>query len=362
MLSAVRRPGSEYQTSWAPSFEAGLEALRADEHDAYLVDYLLDDGDGLDLVRHARALGVEAPLIMLTGKGSRAVDVGAMEAGASDYLVKGEINPDSLERTLRYSLQRLRDQRALRESEARHRSMFDHLPIGLYRCAPDGAFMDANPALVRMLGDPGPRELQERYARHFYVAPSDQESFLAILEREGVVRAFLTTLERGDGSHLRVRNTTRTHRGDGGRVEYLEGAVEDVSDEEASARIHEQARELGVVFESSRLAILRAKLDGTILEVNPAFVRAFGVDPTEMAGRTVGDLAADPDRSALESAVTALARGARRPLREERRFRAGDGSLLWARLHGERVEGEKAGAGHLVLLFEEIAEAGVPGL
>jgi PAS domain S-box-containing protein len=44
------------------------------------------------------------PIILLTGQGDYNVDVKAMEAGASDYLVKGQITPDLLERSIRYSI------------------------------------------------------------------------------------------------------------------------------------------------------------------------------------------------------------------------------------------------------------------
>lgn len=103
-------------------------------------------------------------MIMLTGRGNLHVDVGAMKAGASDYLVKGKVDPDLLERLIRYGRERVRAEEALRDSEERHRGMFDHLPIGLYRTSPEGEFLDANPALVRILGYPDPKALQERYA------------------------------------------------------------------------------------------------------------------------------------------------------------------------------------------------------
>ena len=128
--------GAPISLDWVPSYQEGLDAFRADEHDVYLVDYFLEDRDGLELVRQARELGIRKPTIMLTGRGSHDVDVEAMKAVASDYLVKGRVDPDQLERTIRYALQRQRAEEALRDSEERHRGMFDHLPIGLYRVSP----------------------------------------------------------------------------------------------------------------------------------------------------------------------------------------------------------------------------------
>ena len=61
------------------------------------------------------------------------VDLEAMQAGAADYLVKGQIEPEDLERSIRYALDRMEAQRALRASEERHRAMFDQPSIG---CVP----------------------------------------------------------------------------------------------------------------------------------------------------------------------------------------------------------------------------------
>ena len=98
--------GTRFELDWATGYDEGLAAVSLREHDAYLFDYRLGDFDGLDLLREARALGCTAPMIMLSGMGDHSVDLAAMEAGAADYLAKDAIDPDRLERALRYSLDR----------------------------------------------------------------------------------------------------------------------------------------------------------------------------------------------------------------------------------------------------------------
>lgn len=96
--------GEKFQLYWAPSYDEGLLELRRGDYVACLLDYQLGDRDGLELLRAAVRLGVQTPVIFLTSETSGEVDVQAMEAGALDYLVKGEINPRALERSLRYAL------------------------------------------------------------------------------------------------------------------------------------------------------------------------------------------------------------------------------------------------------------------
>jgi PAS domain S-box-containing protein len=117
MLSKTEH--QEFKVDWVPNFDEALDAFEAGEHDVYFLDYFLEDRTGLDLLREARNRGVDAPIIMLTGRGSRKVDMEAMELGASDYLVKGLIDPDSLERSVRHALERRQGTRALEEREER---------------------------------------------------------------------------------------------------------------------------------------------------------------------------------------------------------------------------------------------------
>jgi CheY-like chemotaxis protein len=79
------------------------------------VDYRLGAESGIELVQELTANGHDTPLIVITGQGDRDVDVAAAEAGADDYLVKGETTPELLERTIRHSIQRRAQVRALRE-------------------------------------------------------------------------------------------------------------------------------------------------------------------------------------------------------------------------------------------------------
>jgi len=93
-----------YELDWVPTFSAGLALIGKDEHDAYLIDHQLGGQTGVELVREARRAGSLAALIMLTGQRDRATDMAAMDAGATDFLMKGKTDAAMLDRTLRYSI------------------------------------------------------------------------------------------------------------------------------------------------------------------------------------------------------------------------------------------------------------------
>ena len=90
-------PLGRFELDWVATLAEGISALRENEHDVYLVDYHLGPDSGMELVRLAVAEGsAHRPVIMLTGQGNSDVDREALSAGASDYLVKGNIDAEKL--------------------------------------------------------------------------------------------------------------------------------------------------------------------------------------------------------------------------------------------------------------------------
>lgn len=111
--------GELYELEWASTYEDGLAKILGGGYQACLLDYQLGSKDGLQLIREAIAAGCRTPIVFLTADSSPQVDIEAMNAGALDYLVKGEITPRSLERSLRYALKLGETLEALRQHATR---------------------------------------------------------------------------------------------------------------------------------------------------------------------------------------------------------------------------------------------------
>jgi diguanylate cyclase (GGDEF)-like protein/PAS domain S-box-containing protein len=111
---------TSFVLDWVSDFDEAIDTIVRNAHDIYLIDYRLGEHNGLELLAHARASGCAAPLVLLTGQDDGEVDLAAMRAGAADYLVKGEIDAQLLERSIRYALEQSRTLSALRESEERY--------------------------------------------------------------------------------------------------------------------------------------------------------------------------------------------------------------------------------------------------
>jgi PAS domain S-box-containing protein len=145
--------GARFELEWGNDFEAVLQTMKRSEHDAYLVDYRLGEHDGVELLRLALSGGCQSPVILLTGRGDRSVDLSVMQAGAADYLDKSELTAPLLERSIRYALMHKREEasrekllRELADREALLRAIFQNAPEGIVVCDKAGRITLSNPA------------------------------------------------------------------------------------------------------------------------------------------------------------------------------------------------------------------------
>jgi two-component system NtrC family sensor kinase len=148
----LRETGSTIDLEWAPSYEAGIQAILQGHHDVCLVDYRLGKRTGLELLRETAGSGFKTPMILLTGQGDHEIDVEAMKSGAADYLVKGQMTAALLERTIRYAVDRARSLQALRRSEERFRFLIEKAHDIITILDTDGLMLYVSPSVERILG------------------------------------------------------------------------------------------------------------------------------------------------------------------------------------------------------------------
>jgi diguanylate cyclase (GGDEF)-like protein/PAS domain S-box-containing protein len=118
MLTAQDR--ARFEIEWCSDFDQALAAIREQRHDVYLIDYRLGEHNGLELVREGLGARAGAPVLVLTGQGDYEIDLEATALGVTDYLLKQELNPASLERSIRYAITHQQAMRDLAFSEERY--------------------------------------------------------------------------------------------------------------------------------------------------------------------------------------------------------------------------------------------------
>lgn len=97
---ALKKADLNYSLTECAEAEEALAKLREEEYDCVFLDYLLPGTDGLTLLKRLRTSGVKVPIIIITSQGDEQVAVEMMKSGASDYVVKDQINPMNVKKMI----------------------------------------------------------------------------------------------------------------------------------------------------------------------------------------------------------------------------------------------------------------------
>ncbi len=231
---------------------------------------------GLAVLKAVKSRRPDCPVIMYTGSGSEELVVEAMKTGLDDYLIKAFHNLEHLARQITRVREKSWYRQALRESESRFRSLFDAVPVGLYRVSLTGLIVDANPAMVQMLAYPNRESLLMVNANDLFVNPEDGRRIHMLMECEGLIQNYILQMRRRDGTHVWAENNARAVKDESGEILYYEGSLIDISKRVAAEEaLKERERFLSSVFASIQdgISILDTSLN--IMYVNPAMERWY---------------------------------------------------------------------------------------
>ncbi len=208
---------------------------------------VLGDMSGLELMKKIKASHPGTECIILTGHASQTSAIEAINLGDYGYVQK----PYEIEQllvTIQKAIEKRETEDALRESKERYYTLFEAVPVGLYRTTPKGQFLDANLALARMLGYPDPETLLTINAVELYVDSKERERWKTEMEANGVVHNFEAQWFRYDKTAIWVRDSARTIHNEQGRTLYYDGAVEDITEsKQAEKKIRRRNRELALL-------------------------------------------------------------------------------------------------------------------
>ena len=248
VIRELRRDFPNLQIDQITDANQFARALESDKGGLVITDYQLRWSDGLAVLRAIKARWPDCPVIMFTGTGSEEVAVEAMKAGLDDYVLKTANQYARLPGAVQRAVERKTQWRALKEAENRYLTLFNDLPIGLCKTTPAGKILDANPAVVQMLGYPDRASLLNLSAAGLCADTADSSRWQQLIGGDTVVRGFQTQLRRRDGSFVSVEANIRAVRDADGRVLYFESSVEDITERlnlEAQLRHSQKMESIG---------------------------------------------------------------------------------------------------------------------
>jgi phosphoserine phosphatase RsbU/P len=286
MLEEAR--GVQFEVVWAQSLSAGLALLDRDVHVVLLDLALLSPG--LHSFEQVKNRAGYVPIVVLSSLDDENMALCAVQEGAQDYLVKGEVDAYLLVRSIRYAIERRRAELAIIQAENKYRNIFEHSVEGIFQTTPDGHFLSANPALARIYGYASPEDLMKHLtdiAHQLYLEPDRREEFIRLMDQNDVVTNFESRVQRKDGSIICISENVRAVRDENHRLLYYEGTVEDIS---ARKRGEEKLRNSETLYhslvETLPQNIFRKDLNERFTFANRRFCQTLGKPLEEIIGKT----------------------------------------------------------------------------
>ena len=174
----------------------------------------------------------------------------------------------------------------LETSRESFRSLFDHVAVGVYISSKEGKFLDANPALLDMLGYTDKDEfLQLDLARDIYRQAEERSRFQAMIEKNGRVIDYEVDFRKKDGTPITVLLTAHVRYDATGKILGYEGICADQSQRKQMEKELKKAHDfLNNIIQSSPNAIMGTNMQGEIIIWNQGAEETLGYSASETIG------------------------------------------------------------------------------
>jgi PAS domain S-box-containing protein len=154
---------AQYPVVHVERLSDALTCLSQQDFALLLLDLSLPDSSGFDTIGPIQTQAPQVPIIVLTGLDDEEVAVKAVQEGAQDYLVKGQIVASAFMRAIHYAIERHRLRHELRASEGRCRDLFENASDAIVSFTTEGIVTEVNRGLETLLG----WSRQELVGQHF---------------------------------------------------------------------------------------------------------------------------------------------------------------------------------------------------
>jgi len=284
----VNSGASKFSLTHAGRLSQGLSLLRNESHHVILLDLSLPDGHGLDNIREVCAVAPYLPVVILTGLDDETIAIRAVQGGAEDYLVKGQMDSNLLVRAIRYAIERKRVEEALRDSEERYRTILEDIDDGYYEVNLAGKYTFFNDSMCRIYGYP-----REEFMGINYRQYTDPETGKQVFQAYNRVyrtgepgRGFDHEIIRKDGTRGHIEASISLLKDSSGKPIGFRGIVRDVTERNRAEEVLKQSeKELRVIFESMQAGVMIIDPEThRIVDLNPSALKLIGTSKEKIIG------------------------------------------------------------------------------
>ena len=349
----------------AADAEQGLKLARSSALDCILLDYVLPDAKGLDVLESLRQPDGTLPcaVVMLTGAGTLDVATAAMKAGALDYLVKDRLDADMLRRAIGSAVRQFRLIEAQHVAERRNAQLAAIVAASgdaIISVGADFVVQTWNAGAQRLFGY-GEAEARGRRLGELIVPDAYEAESVAIhttVVSGGTVLKEILRRHK-DGQLVPVEINASPILDSSGKVTTTSIIYRDISErrraEEARRALADSEARYRVTFENAPVGIAHVAPDGRWLRVNEALCRILGYAPDELTAKSFQDVTYSDDIAASIARVDQMRDGKIDRYDADKRYLRKDGTIVWVRLTVSGVRKNDGSIDYLVTVVEDIS-------
>ncbi len=271
------------------TLSAAVQSLNKESYDIILLDLTLPDSNGVDSIKEIVALAMGTPVIVLTGFSDKQFGIESLKLGVQDYLIKDEVTPAILLKSISYSKERKKNQLQLEQSEKRFRALIEKSTDGLAVINKDGSIEEISPSGKQILG-----VLEDDLPTFstLLIHPDDKEAlsgcFLEVVGAAGAVKMMEVRITMPDGNLKWIENTFHNLM-DEPAVNAIVANFRDISERKKAAVLQQESEEkYRYLFDMNPETIFIWNPETlTFLDFNETCLHVYGFTKKELSKKNI---------------------------------------------------------------------------
>jgi len=264
------KPIIKYRSTLADA----ISALENNAYDVILLDLSLPDSQGIDTILKIKEKAKKIPIVIVTGLDDERTARKAIQMGVQDYLIKGQIDSNSLVRSINYAIARHKTNltikslvESLQENELRLRKIIEDNADGIIIVNKKKQVCFMNPTAENLLGKSKDEFIGSYY--DFPIVPDAKTEFETLKQNGDMIVIEVKTVEVEWGDDKAYLLTLR-----------------DISErKEYENKLLKSEKKYRDLFENSPYPILIIGMEGTIINCNSSLEHFIGIQREEILNR-----------------------------------------------------------------------------
>jgi len=275
----------------AMTLKQAIEKIHNQTIEVIIADLGLPDSQGVATVNEILRNVKSIPIIVLTGTNDEQTGTDSVICGAQDYLVKWNINPDQLMRSIRYSYHRKKVEEKLIESEEKFRIVIENIQLLGLMLDVGRKITFANDYLLKLTGWKREEILGKDWLEYFipaHIKNKVDRIYNEMLSSPGFPPAYENEIVSKDGKLLVVSWSNMVHYDNEGKPAAITSIGENITDRiKAQKALAKNEKRYRSIIEDQTETIVRYRPGGVLTFVNDSFCKLFGKKRLDIEGRSL---------------------------------------------------------------------------